>query len=122
MKILINESDLRNLLVNRLGIDLTGKVKILTSVYHVPTVFDFFMNSHMARVWLNHYGPMYLIKLPDETLIYQKQGKIRDKILVNSEGESYQEQEVLDKLGFPPIGLTLTDIVDTFGEEMDMGL
>jgi hypothetical protein len=122
MKILINESDLRNLLVNRLGIDLTGKVKILTSVYHIPMVFDEYMNSHLTRVWMNNYGPMYLIKLPDETLIYQKQGKIRDKILVNSEGESYQEQEVLDKLGVPPIGLTLTDIVNTFGEEMDMGL
>ena len=122
MKILINESDLRNLLVNRLGIELTGKVKILTSVYHIPRVFDEFMSSHMARVWMKNYGPMYLIKLPDETLIYQKQVKFRDKILVNSEGESYQEQEVLDKLGVPPIGLTLTDIVDTFGEEMDMGL
>ena len=122
MKILINESDLRNLLVNRLGIDLTGKVKVLTSVYHVPRVFDFFMNSHMTRAWLINYGPMYLIKLPDETLIYQKQGKIRDEILVNSDGESYEEQEILDKLGVPPIGLTLTDIVDTFGEEMDMGL
>ena len=122
MKILISESDLRNLLVNRLGVDLTGKVKVLTSVYHIPRVFDEFMNSHMARVWMNNYGPMYLIKLPDETLIYQKQGKIRDKILVNSEGESYQEQEVLDKLGVPPIGLTLTDIVESFAEEKDMGL
>ena len=109
-------------MVNRLGVDLTGKIDMLTSVYHVPTVFDFFMNSHMTRVWMNNYGPMYLIKLPDETLIYQKQGKIRDEILVNSDGKSYQEQEILDKLGIPPIGLTLTDIVETFAEEIDMGL
>jgi hypothetical protein len=122
MKIIINESNVRNLLVNRLGVDLTGKIDMLTSVYHVPTVFDFFMNSHMTRVWMNNYGPMYLIKLPDETLIYQKQGKIRDEILVNSDGKSYQEQEILDKLGIPPIGLTLTDIVETFAEEIDMGL
>ena len=122
MKIIINESNVRNLLVNRLGVDLTGKIDMLTSVYHVPTVFDFFMNSHMTRVWMNNYGPMYLIKLHDETLIYQKQGKIRDEILVNSDGKSYQEQEILDKLGIPPIGLTLTDIVETFAEEIDMGL
>ena len=122
MKILINESNLRNLLVNRLGVDLTGKVKILTSVYHIPRVFDEFMSFHMARVWMNNYGPMYLIKLPDETLIYQKQGKIRDEILVNSDGKSYEEQEILDKLGVPPIGLTLTDIVESFAEEKDMGL
>ena len=80
MKIIINESNVRNLLVNRLGVDLTGKIDMLTSVYHVPSVFDFFMNSHMTRVWMNNYGPMYLIKLPDETLIYLKQGKIRDEI------------------------------------------
>ena len=119
MKILINESDLRNLLVNRLGIDLTGKVKVLTSVYHIPMVFDEFMDSHMVKVWMNNYGPMYLINLPDETLIYQKQGKIRERILLSSEGESYQEQEVLDKLGVPPMGLTLDDIVNTFAEEED---
>ena len=122
MKIIINESNVRNLLVNRLGVDLTGKIDMLTSVYHVPTVFDFYMNSHMVRVWMNNYGPMYLIKLPDETLIYQKQGKIRDEILVNSDGKSYQEQEILDKLGIPPIGLSLDDIVESFAEEIDMGL
>ena len=113
----LNEGSLRNLFINRLGIDLTGKVKVLTSVYHIPFVFDEYMDSHMVRVWMNNYGPMYLIELPDETLIYQKQGKIRDKILLSSDGESYQEKEVLDKLGIPPMGLTLTDVIDTFAEE-----
>ena len=117
MRVLINESGLRNLFVKRLGIDLTGKVKILTSVYHIPMEFDEFMTSHMVKVWMNNYGPMYLIELPDEKIIYQKQGKIRDKILLSSEGESYQEQEVFDKLGIPPIGLSVDDIVNTFAEE-----
>ena len=118
MRVLINESDLRNLLVNRLGIDLTGKVKILTSVYHIPMEFDEFISSTMVKILMDNYGPMYLINLPDEQILYQNQGK-RGYLLFNSDGESYKEQEVLDKLGVPPIGLTLTDIVNTFAEEED---
>jgi hypothetical protein len=65
---------------------------------------------------------MYLIHLPDEKILYQKQGKIRDEVVIPISGGSYTSQEILDKLGIPPIGLTLDDIVNTFAEEMDMGL
>lgn len=122
MKIIINESNVRNLLVNRLGVDLTGKIDRLTSIYHIPTLFVDWMGNHILRVWMNNYGPMYLIHLPDEDILYQKQGKIRDEVIIGSSGGSYTSQEILDILGIPPIGLTLTDIVETFAEEIDMGL
>ena len=122
MKILINESNLRNLLVNRLGVDLTGKVDMLTSIYHIPTVFFDWMGHNILRAWLNNYGPMYLIHLPDEKILYQKQGKIRDEVVIHSSGGSYTSQEIMDKLGIPPIGLSLDDIVESFAEEKDMGL
>jgi hypothetical protein len=119
MKILINENDLRNLLVNRLGVDLTGKVDMLTSIYHIPTVFVDWMGNHILRAWLYNYGPMYLIHLPDEDILYQHQGKVRDEVVIPSSGGIYTSQEILDELGIPPIGLTLTDIVNTFAEEED---
>lgn len=122
MKIIINESNVRNLLVNRLGVDLTGKVDMLTSIYHIPTVFVDWMGYHILKAWLNNYGPMYLIHLPDEDILYQKQGKIRDEVLIPSGGDSYTSQEIMDKLGIPPIGLSLDDIVESFAEEKDMGL
>ena len=122
MKIIINESNVRNLLVNRLGLDLTGKVDMLTSIYHIPTVFVDWMGNHILRAWLNNYGPMYLIHLPDEDILYQHQGKIRDEVVIPSSGGSYTSQEIMDKLGIPPIGLSLDDIVESFAEEKDMGL
>ena len=122
MKIIINESNVRNLLVNRLGVDLTGKIDMLTSIYHIPTVFVDLMGNHILRACLNNYGPMYLIHLPDEDILYQHQGKIRDEVVIPSSGGSYTLQEILDKLEIPPIGLSLDDIVESFAEEKDMGL
>jgi hypothetical protein len=119
MRVLINESDLRNLLVNRLGVDLTGKVDMLTSIYHIPTVFVDWMGNHILSAWLNNYGPMYLIHLPDEKILYQKQDKIRDGVIIGSSGGGYTSQEIMDRLGIPPMGLTLDDIVNTFAEEED---
>ena len=123
MKIIINESNVRNLLVNRLGVDLTGKVDMLTSIYHIPTLFVDWIGEHILKVWLNNYGPMYLIHLPDEDILYQKQGKIRNEVLITTGGGiSKTSQEILDKLGIPMIGLSLDDVVESFAEEKDMGL
>lgn len=124
MKIIINESNVRNLLVNRLGVDLTGKVDMLTSIYHIPTVFVDWMGNHILKAWLNNYGPMYLIHLPDEDILYQHQGKVRDEIVISTEvgGGNHTSQEILDRLGIPPIGLSLDDVVESFAEEIDMGL
>jgi hypothetical protein len=119
MKIIINESNVRNLLVNRLGVDLTGKIDMLTSIYHIPTVFVDWMGNHILRAWLNNYGPMYLIHLPDEDILYQHQGKIRDEVVIPSSGGSYTSQEIMDKLEIPPIGLSLDDIVESFAEEVE---
>ena len=119
MKIIINESNVRNLLVNRLGVDLTGKVDMLTSIYHIPTVFVDWMGNPILKAWLNNYGPMYLIHLPDEDILYQNHGKGRQGMIIGNllVGNSYTTQDILDRLGIPPIGLSLDDIVDTFAEE-----
>ena len=119
MKIIISESNVRNLLVNRLGIDLTGKVDMLTSIHHIPKFFVDWMGNQILKSWLNQSGPMYLIHLPDEDILYQNHGKGRQGMVIGNLliGNSYTPQEILDKLGIPPIGLSLDDIVDTFAEE-----
>jgi len=118
MKILISESDLRNLLVNRLGIDLTGEVEMITSNHHVPQVFqEIISNDILITGWMNDYGPMFIIHTPDKSYLYQKQRRNRPYLLVGSDGKAYEEEDLFNKLGIPPIGLNLDDIVNTFGEE-----
>jgi hypothetical protein len=117
MKILIKESNIKKIFTDKFGVDLTGKIKILTSTYDIPVEFDEYITSNMVRVWMNNYGPMYLIELPNETLLYQRQGKTRAYLLFNSEGESYGVGEVLDKLGLPQIDMYLDMLVNIFAEE-----
>ena len=38
-------------------------------------------------------------------------------MIVDTNDRTYSEDQILDKLGIPPMGLTLNDIVDTFVEE-----
>ena len=110
--------NLRNLFIKRLGIDLTGEVEMLTSRYHVPQVFeDIIGNDILITGWMNDYGPMFIIHTPDKSYLYQKQGRNRPYLLVGSDGNAYWEQDLFDKLGIPPIGLSVDDIVNTFAEE-----
>ena len=112
--------NLRNLFIKRLGIDLTGKVDMLTSVYHIPQMFKDvigYPNDTLIRGWMNDYGPMFIIHTPDEIFIYQKQGRNRPYLLMGSDGNVYSEEDLLFLLGIPPIGMSVDDIVNTFGEE-----
>jgi hypothetical protein len=66
---------------------------------------------------MNDYGPMFIIHTPDKSYLYQKQGRVRDYLLVGSDGYAYWEADLFNKLGIPPIGLSLDDIVNTFAKE-----
>ena len=45
MKVIITEANLKNLLINKLGIDLTGKVEMITNTYDIPKIFLGFISS-----------------------------------------------------------------------------
>ena len=38
-------------------------------------------------------------------------------MIIDTNDRTYSEDQILNKLGIPPMGLTLDDIVDTFVEE-----
>ena len=118
----LTEAKLKNLLVNKLGIDLTGKIHMVTNSYELPFEFnERIITPQTLRVFLNNYGPMYVIEIGKQMYLYQHQqlsGESR-KMIVDTNDRTYSEDQILDKLSIPPMGLTLNDIVDTFVEEED---
>jgi hypothetical protein len=62
---------------------------------------------------------MYVIEIGSQIYLYQYQQLTNEvrKMIVDTNDRTYSEDQILNKLGIPPMGLTLDDIVDTFVEE-----
>lgn len=119
MKVIINESDLKKVF-KRLGVDLEGNVHMVTNQYELPMVFDNLIPPTLVRMYLNNYGPMYVIDLPPQKYLFQRQKNVRDYVLIDRYGNGFTQSEFLEnKLNIPPIGITLEDVIDTFVEEED---
>ena len=121
MKVIITEANLKNLLVNKFGIDLTGKVEMITNTYDIPKIFLGFIGPRTVNDWLNQYGPMYLFTVGYRHILYQYQSNAwtegHSGLLVSRSGNTYTDAEFLELLGIPPMGITIQDIVDTFVKE-----
>ena len=123
MKVIITEANLKNLLVNKLGIDLTGQVEMITNIYDIPKIFLSFIGPTKINDWLNQYGPMYLFTLDYRHILYQYQSNTwtesHSGLLMSRSGKTYTDAEFLELLGIPPMGITIQDIIDTFVKEED---
>ena len=121
MKVIITEANLKNLLINKLGIDLTGKVEMITNTYDIPKIFLGFIGPRTVNDWLNQYGPMYLFTVGYRHILYQYQSNAwtegHSGLLISRSGNTYTDAEFLELLGIPPMGITIQDIVDTFVKE-----
>jgi hypothetical protein len=114
MKYIITESKLKKLINDKLGLDYTGDVEEVTSVYNLLNDFDecfsYVYNNHK----LNQYGPMYLITVDDYfKILYQESPDGNDLILINN---CYKptEHEVMDLLGIDVLGLTLKKFIEIY--------
>ena len=115
MKVLISENKFKTFLKDKLGIDLTGKVSLITSGYDLPMSFDKYLGTSMLNVLLNEYGPMYLIRINGSKYVYQHRG--RHDFIMNSMSGMLETSHFKDILGLPPIGVSIQDILDLYVEE-----
>ena len=117
----LTETSIKNLLVNKLGVDLTGQVEMITNIYDLPKVFLDIFSPRKINDWLNQYGPMYLFTIDYRHILYQYQSNAwtesHSGLLISSYGKNYTDGEFLELLGIPPMGITIQDIVDTFVKE-----
>lgn len=113
MKILISESSLENLIVNRMGIDLWGKILKIDKLADVPKDFIYMTPS----LWWGYYkdfNERYLIKYQDKMFLYF--GYKLNKLILGTDFEKYSEAELMEMLNIPPIGLTVKDLIDVFAK------
>ena len=115
MKVLISENKFKTFLKDKLGIDLTGKVGLITSGYDLPMSFDRFLGTSMLNVLLNEYGPMYLIRVNGSKYLYQSRGK--HDFIMNSMGGMLETNHFRDILELPPLGVSIQQVLDLYVEE-----
>lgn len=115
MKLIITENKLKNFIENRLGVDLTDKIHMVTNQYELPEEFGY-IRPRMLNSYLNRFGPMYVIETPKGKFLYQNQSDsnfIRT-IIVDNRDRLYSEGDIMEYLGIPPIGLSVKDLVDIY--------
>lgn len=113
MNYIIKDSALKKLLI-RFGVDLTGKIHIVTNYEDLPREFKYIFRDTL-NMYLNKFGPMFVIETPDEKFLYQKRDN--EYGIEGSNSRAYSEGEVLDILKVPPVGISLDDVINTFYEE-----
>lgn len=128
MKIIIKESQYVYLLENLekkkkflnkfLGIDFTGNIQQITSVYDVPMEFDRYMESQTINYYLNKFGPMYLFELDGKKYIYQDIGNY--ETFIKEDGGIHTDKEILERLGIDVMGLRFSDIIDIYFNKEDI--
>ena len=117
MKYIITEDKLKNLIKKKFNLDLTGKIKMVTSASQVPYEFDERFSSRLLNNMMNMAGPMYLVKHLGEYYLIQPMGYNDYRVLDTRQGY-LSEMELYEKLGMPPF-ISLTDLINTYYKEED---
>jgi hypothetical protein len=117
MKILISENKLKNLIRNRFGIDLTGKISMITSQYQLPMSFDSIISPTELNRILNHRGPCYLLKIGrNEYLLTPMENK---DWLIITDNEWLRPFEFMRELGIEMLGLSIDDLLEMYFDEKE---
>jgi hypothetical protein len=108
----------KKFLTNVMGVDFTGKIEQVTSVYDVPYSFyrkGIFTMPDVAS-YLNRFGPMYIFELDGRRFIYQDRGRYES--FISEDGIVY-EDKIPEQLGIDIMGLRFSDIVNMYFNEDD---
>ena len=110
----INENVGKNkkFLIKLMGHDFTDKIKQITSSYDVPMSFDEGLGNKLVNLWLNHWGPMYLVNINGKKYLYQDRDDF--EVFYDEDGFNYVDDEILEELGIGILGLKFSDIIDMF--------
>ena len=114
MKYLISESKLKEMLKKVAGVDLTGKISIITNKDDLPMEFNRMFTPRTLNSYLNNFGPIFLIDGPKKSFLYQNQIRNGRIIIADSNGKIHSESSLMDYLGIPPIGLSIDDLINTY--------
>jgi hypothetical protein len=106
----------KKFLNNVMGVDFTGNIQQVTSLYDIPYTFyrkGIFTMPDVAS-YLNRFGPMYIIELYGRKFIYQDRGRYES--FISEDGMVY-EDKIPEQLGIDIMGLRFSDIIDIYFNE-----
>jgi hypothetical protein len=116
MKYIITEEKLKKFLKREFGVDLTGKIEMITSKNQLPYEFEW-INSAAINNALNHYGPMYLINYNKMMFLVQDRGN-GESFIINDEKYYISDDLFFKKIGMKPI-ISLMDLINQYYQEED---
>jgi hypothetical protein len=115
MKYIITEDKLKKFLKREFGVDLTGKIEMITSKNQLPYEFEWIGTS--LNNALNHYGPMYLISDNNMMFLFQDRGN-GESFIINDEKDYISDDLFFKKIGMEPI-ISVMDLIDQYYKEED---
>ena len=115
MKKSLIESNISNFIKDKLGIDLSNRIIMVTNQYELPMVFDRIISSKVLNQYLNRYGPMYVFKGKKNT--YLGQHRKNEWFVVDERDSQVSEFDVMKDLGIEILGLSLNDLVSEYINE-----
>lgn len=118
MKYSVDKNRLKEFIKKKLGVDLTGRISMITSAYSIPKDIrgNFILDDSDYKRILNQFGPMYYIIGNKSNFLVQPREKKNWVILKNNppHWESGMDQDiVLNDIGIK-LGITLGDIIDMY--------
>ena len=115
----INESDdkIKKFLKTKFGIDWTNKIEMVTSSWDIPITFDHIISKVMTDIYLNKFGPMYLIDFGGVNYLFQDRGGELGEVVLGDDESEYYDDEFLTKLGIDMLGLTVSDLINIYFTE-----
>lgn len=123
MKYAVDKNRLKEFIKKKLGVDLTGKVTMITSEYSIPHDIrrSYLLDDSDYKRILNQFGPMYYIIGNKSNFLVQPREKKNWVILKNNPPESGMDQDIVLKDIGIELGISLGDIIEMYlPDEEDM--
>jgi hypothetical protein len=114
MKILIKESQLKSFIKNKLGVDLTDRINIVTNKWELPMEFDKVISPRGLNEYLNKYGPMFAIETKNNLYLTQDRGRDIGWFTVDKYDRIVDDFEVMTNLGVGKLGLSMNDLISMY--------
>ena len=112
MKYIITESQIKFLIKKFFKKDFSEKIQMIQYWDDLPSIFKRYVDKKFFNVYLNKYGPMYVILVDGKEFLLQYRGDTWS--ISNDKDVPITENELIDKLGIAPLGISIQEFIDAY--------
>jgi len=116
MKLIITESKLKSFLKDKFGVDLDGKIEMVTNKYELPEEF-WNITPKVLHIYLNRFGPMFVFKIKNYgNFLYQNQNG--SEFVADDNDRMIDIDDFYNILGVNKyLGLSIDDLINIYFKE-----